>query len=182
MGKLDREKKKIERDKKRDEEFQKTKNEIEELIKNINEMTGNEEAIRMVDLKLPSKKERILSFFLKYSLSFILILGITGFLNWVYYDSIFIILAFALSIVTLECVLDFIIKLFFGKFILYSLGTINILPPILSFVICSLVFPFIELVNVWLLIAVILSYLIIRKIMLSLLKSDNNKKLMIRGK
>lgn len=174
MGKFKqrREQKKAERLKKREEEFQQTKKEIEELLKNISEITGNSDSIKMVDLKMPTKKERFLSGLLKYGLSLILILGITGFINWIYYDSIWIMLGLAVSIVLIEYILNFIIMFFFGKYVLYSFGTINILPPILSFIICSIVFPFIEVVNVWLLIAVILIYVIVRKIMLSLLKKD----------
>ena len=184
MGKFKqrREQKKIERLQKREEEFQQTKKEIEELLKNISELTGNEDGVKMVDLKMPTKKERLLSELLKYGLSFVLILGITGFINWVYYDSIWIILGLSLSIVVLEYILNFIIMFFFGKYVLYSFGTINILPPIISVVTCSLVFPFVEIVNAWLLIAVILIYMIIRKIMLSFLREDKNKRIMIRGK
>lgn len=182
MGKFKqkREQKKLERLKKREEEFQQTKKEIEELLKNISEMTGHDEAIKMIDMKMPTKKERFFSALLKYGLSLILILAITGFIQWVYYDSFLIMLGLGLSIVLLEYLMNFIIMFFFGKYILYSFGTINILPPILSIIICSIFFPFIEVVSVWLLVAVILIYMIVRKIMLSLLKDDSNKKRIIK--
>ena len=179
--KKEKEQKKLEREQRRLQEIEQTKKEIEELLNNINEMTGNSEGIKMVDLKMPTKKERILSCLLKYGLSFVLLLSITGFLNWVYYDSIWTILGLALSIVILEYILNFIMMFFFGKYIIYSFGTINILPPILAIVACSLIFPFIELINAWLLIVVILIYIITRKVMISLLKGDN-KKIIIRGK
>ena len=182
MGKFKqrREQKKIEKNKKREKEFEQTKKEIEDVLNNLNQLMGNDDNIKMVDFKIPTKKERILSDLLKYGLSFILILSISGFIKWVYYDSIFAILGLSLSIIVVEYILWLITTHLFGKYIFYTFGSLNILPPILSFVVCSLVFPFVELVNVWLLIVVILIYIIVRKVMLSSFRKE--KVHIIRGK
>ncbi len=173
MGKKSEEKqrKKLEREKQRSEEIEQTKKEIEELLNNINELTGGDQKIRMVDIKMPTKKERVRDSIIKNVLSFVLILAISGFINWLYYDSLWAVLGFSASIVAVEYILSFIVIFFFGKYLIYSFGTLNVLPPILAFVIVAVSFPFVELVNVWLFIVVMLLYVVVRKMMLNSLNS-----------
>ena len=60
-NKIEKQQKKMEREQRRLREIEQTKKEIAELLNNINEMTGNSGDIKMVDIKIPTKKERILA-------------------------------------------------------------------------------------------------------------------------
>ena len=177
MGKINEEKrqKKLEREERRNQELEQTKKEIEQLINNINEMTGDDQKISMVDFKIPTKKERIINALIKNGLSFAIILSLTGFFNWLYYDTFMAVLGFGLSVIVLENILNFLMVYFFGKYVIYSFGTINVLPPIFSFVITAMVYPFAEPVSVLLLVIVMALYIIIRKVMLGLLKGGKRK-------
>ena len=170
--------KKKELEQKKQEELQKTQAELAELLEKISEIAGENVSEDLANFKLPTKKERILKFLMKYGLSFAIILGVTGFINWAYYNSIWYLILFSFIVVVGEIIISMSINYFLKKLVFFTLGLIHLSAPIVSFTLCALLIPFVEVANIGLLFLVIVIYIAVRSFMVSVFKTDN--KIIIR--
>lgn len=171
--KKDKKDKKKNREEERKKALEAAQKEIEDLIANMNNMIGNEEnPIKMLEIKIPTKKEKIMSFICSFVLSLLILLSLSGFINWLYYDNILMLLSFVGIIVVSESLLNWIIMYFFGKYILYSFGMIKILAPIFAFVIGILIFPFVEVKNFVLMLIVFVLYNVIKRFMMGVIQKE----------
>ena len=75
-SKKNRKQKKQERENKRKQEVEEVKKEIEKLINNMNDLMGNEDNVKVVDFKIPTRKERFLSIFIQIVSSLIILLSL----------------------------------------------------------------------------------------------------------
>ena len=159
-------KKKNKRNDERQKAIEKAQKELEDLITNMNNLMGDEEnPIKMLEIRIPTRKEKILGFIINVVLSIIVLLSLTGFIDWLYYDNILFLFAFIIIVIASECFLNWVIMYFFGKYILYSFGTIKILAPIIGFLVGIFVFPLVEIKNIALTIFVFILYNVLKKVM-----------------
>ena len=168
--KKDKKKKKQEREEKQKQEIEKVQKEIESLIANMNELLGDDESVKMVEFKIPTKKEKILSFFIKVLVSLIILFSISGFINWLYYDAFVFVVAFFIIIIFVESIVDWIISFFFGKYIIYSFGALKLLAPLTAFIVAKFVFPIVIVKSFWWMALIFVLYCVIRKVFMDLIK------------
>ncbi len=158
---------------KRDKKIDNTQKEIEDLINNLNELLGESGDVQKIfEVKILTKKELFIMSIMEVVFSILVLLGLSGFINWLYYDNMFQLFGFVGITVLLDICFDFLIKRFFSRLLLMSFGTISIFAPIAAFLIGVFIFPFVEVKGVFLAILVFVLYNIIKKIMLKTFRKD----------
>lgn len=176
-SKKEKQNEKIKKEKEKLEELEKVNDELQKLFDDLSELVGEDNGgVKVIKVNIPSKKERIINSIYKFIFSVILIIALSGFLNWCNYDNVYLFLVYVCSVALLELIIEKIITKYFIKYLVYSLGSLNLLAPILSFVILFFTFPFITMKNVILFIFVIILYMIIKKIFVRLIENIKTSK------
>lgn len=144
---------------------------MEQFFKETFEEMEKEGKIKMVNgMPVIRKKWQLLKL-LKPLFSFILLLALTGFINWVTYDKIYMgVIAIAI-VALLDFVFDGILKRFFMLAILKTFGVLHLLAPILSFTLVCVFFPSLEFPNIGLIILVMILYIVIKIFFFSSIKN-----------
>lgn len=132
-----------------DEAIEKARKEMDELMKSIQNEMGADN-VKVVQIKVPKAtfKNFIIGFLLTLLLHNLFIVGTSGFLEFVKYDSILNLVLFACYFTVVERVIDFIIIKFFTPLIIRSMGLASFMPIVFSLAIV-LIFPiFVTVENV----------------------------------
>ena len=166
------------------DEYERTSEELQKIIDNLASFVDDEggEPLKVIKINVPSKKEKFFARVLKFLFSSIIIIALTGFFNWCSYDNVYLFILYSVSVSLFDMIFQGIIAKYFFKAILYSLGAVNLLPAIVSFVSFFFIYPFIEMKSIWLFILVIVLYMIIKKVMFRFVSDiwNNNKEKMKR--
>ena len=108
-------------------------------------------------------------------LSFVILLATSGFIPWIKSENIlFTLIAFG-GIILIEGIFSYIIDRFFLLYVLLTFGLIKVIPTVIGFTLVYFLVPNIESTSVWWVILVIIIYLVARKIILRLLRSDDTR-------
>ena len=153
------------------EKMKELDDQIEQYFKKAFEEMEKEGKIKMVNGKPKLRKKVQLLKLLKPLFGFILLLSLTGFINWIKYDNIYMGVIAIASIAILDFVFDGILKSFFMLAILKSFGALNLLAPILSFTLVCVFFPSLEFPNIGLIILVMILYIVIKIFFFSSIKN-----------
>ena len=161
-----------------EDELSKSKKDLEDLLQQLQmKINETDKNVKIIKVKVPTKKEKVFNAILTYIISFLAVSSISGYIHWIEYDKFYHVLILAALIPIIENFVDYLIERFFFKYILYSFGIILVIAPIVSFFSLSIALPFITINNVLLTFLVIAIYVIIKKLLLSffkgLKKNDN---------
>lgn len=140
------------------------------LVKQMEELFNSQGSnLKMLELTKKEKIKVALLHVIEIVLSIVLLIASIGYLGWAKCDKIYEYFILIGGIVTIEYVLRLIIDRLFFKFVIISFGTIRLLPPLIAFIICSLLAPGVSIVSIGLLILSFVLYLIIKKVFMDIL-------------
>lgn len=159
-----------------DKEDEAIQEEINKLREQIEMMTGEEApVIKVVNPQRISPKKYFLYVLLKMVLSIIILASLSGFIEWMDFNNILFALLTIISIVLVETILMVIINRFCIRWIFFTFGLINLVPVIISFVLAYNFAYNVSFPNVGKMILVAFLYIIIRKIVLRVMNSDDTR-------
>ena len=120
-----KEKKDLNKKTNQDEEIEKAKKEMEELMKSISEEVGGQN-VKVVQLQIPRAnfKNFLFTLFFGLLLNTLLIIGTSGFFEFVKYENILNLVLFSVYFTFLERILDFLFLKFFTPIIITLLITL----------------------------------------------------------
>lgn len=153
---------------KRNEDIKRAKEEIEKLLEEAEEQLGvDRKNIKVIKLRLPDRsfKGFLIESLITLFLNVFLILGISGYLTWAKYSSLLDLLWFALSFSFIDIVLKGIVHFIFPSLIIRTLGTINLVPPMLAMFIVAIFTDFVMIVSNGYLILLFIILIILRSIL-----------------
>lgn len=142
-----KEKKDLNKKTNQDEEIEKAKKEMEELMKSISEEVGGQN-VKVVQLQIPRAnfKNFLFTLFFGLLLNTLLIIGTSGFFEFVKYENILNLVLFSVYFTFLERILDFLFLKFFTPLIIRTMGIAHIIPIIITLLI-TLLFPIFVIVD-----------------------------------
>lgn len=150
--------------------------EVEKLLKEMEDLLGdNISNVKVVAIDQKQKRKLFIFQVIEVVLSVILLFASIGYLEYVRCEELYQYFILIGGIVLLEYLFKYIIKKTLLKLIILTFGTITILAPILSFVLCLSFAPGVEIISYGLLIVGFIAYLIIKKIFMSFLMGNRIK-------
>ena len=155
-----------------DERNQKILKEIEEEMKKIIEENGSlpQDITNLEDLIKGSKLQLIVAPNYYQIITFILVLcALTGFIDWFTYDKTIMIPILIGFITGIDYILCIIIDKFLSRWVIRTLGTIKLLPSIISFKLAGCLLKGITYISFGKVLIVFLCYNIFKKMVSSLL-------------
>jgi len=159
-------KKKIkEKREKIEKDFQKSMSDLEKQINELKESgIVDPNKIKVVRVNLPNidPKKKFLLGVVETIVSILLFFGLSGYIKWVNYSSLYYFLLLEMIFIVGEIILKKAIDLLMPKFAVYSLGAFTIIASIISFVIALLVAPNVSINSTFSLIMFFVIFLITR--------------------
>ena len=163
---MDKKKRKEKREK-IEEDFEKSMRELEKQIEELKESgLVDPGKIKVVKVRLPNinPKKRRLLFFIEIVISFLLFIGLSGYIKWVDYPELsYFLLAVGIYVFG-ETILIKLIDLLLPKFAVYSLGAFGIIGGIIAFVLTILFAPEISIVSTFGVIMFYIIFLVLRSL------------------
>lgn len=132
-----------------DKEIQEAQKEMEDLMKSMQEELGASN-VKVVKLQLPKATVSYFFFGLFFGLlvNVLLIVGTSGFINYLTYENVLDLVLYALYFTVVERVIDIIFVRFFTPLIIRTMGLASFIPIVLSLAIV-IIFPiFISIENI----------------------------------
>lgn len=125
-------KKEIKEDK-MNEAVEQAKKEMDELMKSIQEEVGMKN-VKVVQVQIPKSnfKNFISGLIISLFLNILLILGMSGFYEYLQWDNIFQLIFFAIYFTLAERIIDFIFIKYFTPLIIRTMGLASVIPNIIS--------------------------------------------------
>lgn len=141
--------------------------EIDALFKEIFEKMEKNNEIKMVNGKPKlSLKTRIINL-CRPILGFIILMALTGFINWINYDKFYIAIIAMFAIAIIDFILETIIKKYFFVQAIKSFGALYLLSPVVSFTLICIFFPYLKFPSFGLVLLVMVIYIVIKKFFFS---------------
>lgn len=131
------------------DEIEKASKDMEELMQSIQDEMGdsNVKVVR-IQLPKPSFKNFLLETVVCILVNMLLILGTSGFIHFLEFDSILALVLYSLYYSVVDRLLVFIFTKFFMPLIIRTMGLASLIPPILSLVICMFFPIFVGIENI----------------------------------
>ncbi len=131
----------------RDEEIEKAKKDMDELMQSIQEELGQNN-VKVVQIKIPKAnfKNFIFGLIIGLLLNTLLIVGTSGFFDFILWNNILDIVFFAFYFTIISKVIDFVFIKLFTPLIIKSLGIAAILPNIIALAIV-IIFPIFVIID-----------------------------------
>lgn len=125
-------KKEIKEDK-MNEAVEQAKKEMDELMKSIQEEVGMKN-VKVVQVQIPKSnfKNFISGLIISLFLNILLILGMSGFYEYLQWDKIYQLIFFAIYFTLAERIIDFIFIKYFTPLIIRTMGLASVIPNIIS--------------------------------------------------
>lgn len=148
-----------------DDQIKLTKEELEKLIKETEEQLASEgKSLRVIKIKMPQRnlKYLITDIITTVLLNVILVLSLSGYLEWTTNPKLINLALFALVYSGFDLVLRNIINFFFPKLIIKTIGLINLIPPIISILLVTIFTKFVVIKSVGRLIFLFICLIVMR--------------------
>lgn len=136
--------------------------ELDKAIIDLLEKMGAENDIKIINGKPKYGFKTKVIGFLKLLFSFIVLVALTGFINWIQYDKFYIALFGMLTIVCVDFIIGKVLMRFFMITVLKTFGVLKLLAPVMSFILVCLFFPGLEFPSVGLIILIMIMYVAIK--------------------
>jgi len=146
-NKKEKDEKKIEKKSSQEEKIEQAKKEMEELMKSLNEEVGGQ-SVKVVQLQIPKAtfKNFLFTLFLCLIINNLLIVGTSGFFEFIKWEKILDLILFATYFTIVERILEFLFLKFFTPLIIRTMGLAHVIPIIISLAIV-LLFPLFVNIN-----------------------------------
>lgn len=140
-------KKKKVKEEKIDPEIEKAKKEMDELMKSISDEMGMKN-VKVVQIQVPKAnfKNFFMGLIISLVLNSLLIIGTSGFIDFLNWEAVFDLLLFAIYFSVVEKVIEFLFLKFFTPLIIKTMGLASFIPIIISLAIV-LIFPVFVQIN-----------------------------------
>lgn len=141
--------------------------EIDALFKEIFEKMEKNNEIKMVNGKPKlSLKTRLIDL-CRPLFGFVILIALTGFIKWINYDKFYIAVIAMFIIAVIDYISELIIKKYFFVQAIKSFGSLYLLPPVISFVLVCVFFPYLQFPSVGLVLLVMVIFIVVKKFFFS---------------
>ena len=141
--------------------------EIDALFKEIFEKMEKNNEIKMVNGKPKlSLKTRLIDL-CRPLFGFVILIALTGFIKWINYDKFYIAVIAMFIIAVIDYISELIIKKYFFVQAIKSLGSLYLLPPVISFVLVCVFFPYLQFPSIGLVLLVMVIFIVVKKFFFS---------------
>ena len=98
---------------------------------------------------------------------FVILIALTGFIKWINYDKFYIAVIAMFIIAVIDYISELIIKKYFFVQAIKSLGSLYLLPPVISFVLVCVFFPYLQFPSIGLVLLVMVIFIVVKKFFFS---------------
>lgn len=141
--------------------------EIDALFKEIFEKMEKNNEIKMVNGKPKlSLKTRLIDL-CRPLFGFVILIALTGFIKWINYDKFYIAVIAMFIIAVIDYISELIIKKYFFVQAIKSFGSLYLLPPVISFVLVCVFFPYLQFPSIGLVLLVMVIFIVVKKFFFS---------------
>lgn len=159
-------------DEKLDEAIEQAKKDMDELMKSIQDEVGMKN-VRVVQVQIPKSnfKNFITGLIISLFLNTLLIVGMSGFYEYLQWDKIYDLIFFAIYFTFAERIIDFIFIKYFTPLIIRTMGLASIIPDIISLALV-IIFPiFVNIENVIVTVFTLVVILVFKTILMSFIRN-----------
>lgn len=141
--------------------------EIDALFKEIFEKMEKNNEIKIVNGKPKlSLKTRLIDL-CRPLCGFVILIALTGFIKWINYDKFYIAVIAMFIIAVIDYISELIIKKYFFVQAIKSFGSLYLLPPVISFVLVCVFFPYLQFPSIGLVLLVMVIFIVVKKFFFS---------------
>lgn len=141
--------------------------EIDALFKEIFEKMEKNNEIKMVNGKPKlSLKTRLIDL-CRPLFGFVILIALTGFIKWTNYDKFYIAVIAMFIIAVIDYFSELIIKKYFFVQAIKSFGSLYLLPPVISFGLVCVFFPYLQFPSIGLVLLVMVIFIVVKKFFFS---------------
>lgn len=143
--------------------------EIDALFKEIFEKMEKNNEIKMVNGKPKlSLKTRLIDL-CRPLFGFVILIALTGFIKWINYDKFYTAVIAMFIIAVIDYISELIIKKYFFVQAIKSFGSLYLLPPVISFVLVCVFFPYLQFPSIGLVLLVMVIFIVVKKFFFSII-------------
>lgn len=173
----------IKEEKQKKEKPKKTESDLERMLRQVEEELGIDPSkLKVVRVNTPPRnfKSFIIDFFITIILNLILVLGITGYIEWALYDNIIDLAWFTIAFSIIEIGLKYVLNRFFNKLVIRTFGFIFSLATLIAIPLVLLLTDFVDVISVNRLLLMFVFMLIVRSMIRSFFARQKLKKHLYR--